>query len=148
MLQAGQRGFLWMRTFLRVLGAFGIVLFFFYGTLFILVLYEDPPRNSLAQEANSLRTALQGYRRERGAYPILPNNPIGDIKKQLVSGGYLAPEQPEQDGDARYVSVDGKSYGLLFHINRDKDNPLGTPCLIEVDAKATTWWGQPPNCPF
>jgi len=78
---------------------------------------------------------LQGYRRERGAYPILSNNPIGDIKKQLVSGGYLAPDQTGQDKDARYVSVDGKSYGLLFHIKRDKNNPLGTPCLIEVDAR-------------
>jgi hypothetical protein len=137
-----------MRTFLRVLVAFGIVLFFFYGTIFILDFYDAPPPNSLAQETKSLRMALQGYRRERGKYPILPDNPIGDIKKQLVSGGYLAGDQTEQDKDARYVSLDGNSYGLLFHINRGQDNPLGIPCLIEVDAKATGWWGQPPRCPF
>lgn len=101
---------------------------------------DIPVPQALADEKYSLMIALREYRKEHKAYPMLPDSPIGELKKQLVGGGYLTPG-PDADADARYVSLDGKSYGLKFH------HPPGTPCVVEVDATATGWWGAP-KCPF
>jgi len=137
-----------MREFWKIVGAFSILMFFFYAIVFIsYYVNQDNPQVPLALEKYSLMVALREYRKEHSAYPILPDNPIGDVKKQLVSGGYL-PSGPDADKEARYVSLDGKSYGLMFHINRSPTSPRGKPCLIEVDAIATGWWAQPPKCPF
>jgi hypothetical protein len=137
-----------MREFWRVFGAFAIAMFFFYAIVFIsYYVSRGNSQAALALEKYSLMIALREYRKEHAAYPILPDNPIGDLKKQLVSGGYLPPG-PDADTDSRYVSLDGKSYGLMFHINRTPANPRGTPCLIEFEAIATGWWAQPPKCPF
>jgi hypothetical protein len=133
----------------RIIRAFSIGLFFYYAILLIIYYVHEtysanqqiPIPQALVSEKYSLMIALREYRKEHKAYPLLPDNPIGDVKKQLVSGGYLAPG-PDADEDARYVSLDGKSYGLMFH------NPRGgTPCLVEVDVKGTRWWGAP-KCPF
>ena len=137
-----------MREFLRVLGAALIALFLFYAFVFVnFYVSQDDPQLALAFEKYSLMVALREYQKEKGGYPILPDSPIGDVKRHLVKLGYLPPG-PDVDKDARYFSADGGSYGLLFHINRGPIRPQGTRCLIEVDAMATGWWVQPPKCPF
>jgi len=139
----GQTGFR-MRILLNVVGGLAVLVCSFFGTLFVLdYLLLDP----VVREVKTLRTALQRYRLDRLSYPVLVDVPISDIKKQLVSSGHLS-QSSDADKEARYVSLDGKSYGLLFHINRTPANPSGTRCLIEVEAQNTTWWSQPPACPF
>jgi hypothetical protein len=136
-----------MREFWRIFGAFGIVMLFFYATVFFLhYVNQDSPQVALALEKYSVMVALREYRKEHAAYPILPDNPISDLKYQLVGGGYLPPGL-DTDKDARYVSLDGKGYGLMFHMNRTPANPRGRPCLVEFDVKGTGWWGLP-KCPF
>ena len=142
-----QRGEFW-----RVIRALSIGLFFYYAILFMIYyayenysVYQNYYVNrglpqALVLEKNSLMIALREYRKDHKAYPILPDNPIGDLKKQLVSGGYLSPG-PDIDEDARYVSLDGTNYGMKFH------HPRGTPCLVEVDVTGTRWWGAP-KCRF
>jgi hypothetical protein len=136
-----------MREFWRVIGACSIVMFFYYAIVFVSYFLSRDPAPALALEKYSLMVALREYQKEQTVYPILPDSPIGDVKKQLIDGGYLPPG-PDADNDARYHSLYGTSYGLLFHVNRTPANPRGTPCLIEFDAITTGWWGQPPKCPF
>jgi hypothetical protein len=133
--------------FWRTIGAISIGLLFYYAMLFLIYYFhefylfnQENPRELVA-EKNSLVVALREYRKEHKAYPILPDNPIADVKEQLIKGGYLLPT-PDADKDARYVSLDGKSYGLKFH------RPHGGLCVVEVDTTKTGWWGNLPKCPF
>jgi hypothetical protein len=137
-----------MRVISNIVGGIAIVATSFFGTLFLLDRYKN--QDPLAREANSLRAALKEYRAAKGAYPTIPDRLTVELKKELVGGGYLRSDnRPQPDADARYVSFDGKSYGLLFHIDRTASNPLGTPCVIEVDTTGKTgWWGYPPKCEF
>ncbi len=135
------------REFWRTIGAIAIGLVFYYALLFTIYYFnefylfnQDNPQ-ALVAEKNSLVGALREYRKEHKVYPILPDNPIGDLKEQLIKGGYLLPS-PDADKDARYVSPDGTSYGLKFY------RPGGKPCVVEVDATKTGWWGNMPKCPF
>jgi hypothetical protein len=73
----------------------------------------------------------------------------------LVDGGYLKaiPQDPDLNAvgtqQYRYVSGDGKTYGLLFHLQFPTGNiPAGGNCLTGVGTAKTGWWGQPPECPF
>jgi hypothetical protein len=135
-----------MRLLSRTLGALAIVLVFFFGTLFILNRYA--PIDPIAQDTRNLRNALQAYRSDHLLYPIIPGaSPIADVKRQLTAGGYFH-GSADSDKDARYISLDGKSYGLLLYINRNANDPQGTQCIVEVDIQATGWWGQPAKCPF
>ena len=97
--------------------------------------------------------ALEAYRKARGTYPILPEqgSPIIDLKKELASGGYFRPEYGDfsgVDNEARYVTINGKSYGLLFHVDRTDDRPSGTLCVVEVGRSYIGWGERPPPCPF
>jgi hypothetical protein len=138
-----------IRIILNVVGGCAIVAVSFFVTLFLLDRYERQ-NDPLALEAKSLKAALKEYRAAKGAYPILPDRLITELNTHLVGGGYLRSDtRPRPDEDAHYVSFDGKSYGLLFHIDRTASNPLGTPCVIEVDTTGKTgWWGNPPKCNF
>jgi hypothetical protein len=86
----------------------------FFGTLFIL---DHLPPTPLVREVKTLRTALQRHRLDRLSYPILIDVPMGDLNSQLVGSGHLF-QSPDAEKEARYVSLDGRSYGLLFHIDR------------------------------
>ena len=140
-----------MSVFAKVLGGCAIVLFLFYSTLFLLNTFdpkpEDPP---LALEARSIMAAMLEYRQSRGAYPVFPvhDSPLIELKKELAKSGYLASDDPSPDKDARYVSFDGKTYGLLFHMDRTDNNPQGSQCIVEVGRSATGWWEQPRPCGF
>jgi hypothetical protein len=85
-----------------------------------------------------LMAALEAYRKDHGAYPLLPDNPVADVKRLLINGGYPLPGV-DSDKEARYLSLDGKSYGLNFHRPHQ--------CVVEVNANHTGWWGAP-ECPF
>jgi hypothetical protein len=135
-----------MRRFLKILGALAIIIGSFFGTLYLFDRFDILTQDPVAAEAAALREALEKYRQERSSYPPSQNDPVSVLKQQLVSGGQT--KIPDADKDARYVSLDGKSYGMLFHINRSAANPAGTPCLIEVNTKGNNWWSRPPACPF
>jgi hypothetical protein len=141
-----------MQYLVKVLGGLAIVLIFFFGTLFVLDYFPGWSAYApLRTEAKAIMRALQDYRAARGSYPVLsvPDNLMPEIKKYLASSGYPVSGDTEgTDKDARYFSSDGKSYGLLFHINRSDKKPLGDQCMIEVDIRQSGLWGQPAGCPF
>jgi hypothetical protein len=94
------------------------------------------PDQTRAGTAKLLMAALEKYRGAKGAYPLLGNNPLADLKPTLVDGGFLTQIPPDLT-DAqpmRYISTTGTSYGILSTKNRQ-------PCLIEVGIKDTGWWG-------
>ena len=136
-----------MRDFLWSVGVFAILVVLFFGTL--LVLQYFPGRMAFADEAKSLMAALQDYRREFGAYPVLlpvPDIPVTEIKQVLAKAGHPPRNSDLQDEDARYVSFDGKSYGLLFHRGLRYVNRPVIACIVEVNAANTGWWGQFARC--
>jgi O-antigen ligase len=117
--------------------------------------YFQPRRvdSPLAREARSLVAALEAYHAARGTYPLLPTPdiPIVDLKTELAQGGFFRPESGDVatvDKEARYVTVNGKSYGLLFHVDRTADRPSGTLCVVEVGRSYIGWGERPPSCPF
>jgi hypothetical protein len=94
------------------------------------------PDQTRAGTARLLMAALEKYRGAKGAYPLLGNNRITDLKPTLVDSGFLAGIPPDLS-DAqpmRYISTTGTSYGILSTKN-------GQPCLIEVGISNTGWWG-------
>jgi hypothetical protein len=97
----------------------------------------------MAREARSIMAGLQKYHAARGAYPIL-DSPLVELKELLAKDGYLGSASGDLSGidnAARYASVNGKSYGMLFH-------PSGTRCLVEVGRSYIGWGERPPPCPF
>jgi hypothetical protein len=94
------------------------------------------PDPVLAGNAKLLMAALEKYRSAKGAYPVLVDKPITDLKSTLVDGGFLK-EIPPDLTDAppmRYVSHAGATYGILSTKNRKL-------CKIEVGTSNTGWWG-------
>jgi hypothetical protein len=137
-----------VKDFLWALVAFAVIVILFFGTLSIL--QKSSGRIAFADEAQSLMTALADYHREFGVYPVLapPDSLAIEVKKVLVKAGH-APKKPDlQDADARYVSFDGKSYGLLFHLGPSYLNRAVHSCLIEVDTANNMWWGESRKCPL
>jgi hypothetical protein len=140
---------------LRTIGGLAVVGISFFGTLLVLDWFKsvDAVR---ADHAQSIKAALEKYRTKRGSYPFpVAGNPLSDLKKELVDGGYLAgiPQDPGDLSDKQYyyVSNDGNSYGLLFHLRSQtgKDLPEKTSrCLAGVGIAGKGWWGPPPPCPF
>lgn len=135
-----------MRDFFWSLGVFAILVIVFFGILS--VLQHFPGRMAFTDEAESLMTALRDYRGEFGAYPVLPvpDSPTAEVKKVLAKAGHPVRTSDLQDQDARYVSFDGKSYGLLFHRGPRYIYKPVIACIIEVDAANTGWWGQFSKC--
>jgi hypothetical protein len=119
----------------RVVG--GIALFAaLLGGVLIFFNYSRTPQAdpALAQEINSVEAALSEYRASRGAYPVL-TTPLVELKNELSRDGFLRPQSGDVSAvaqDALYWSINGKSYGLMFHIDRSADNPAGTECVVQV----------------
>ena len=139
----------------RIIGGAAVVAAFFFGTLFILDQWDRLPfpDSVRADHARSIKSALEAYRAAKGNYPVpFSDNPLTDLKKELVDGKFIAaiPQDPTWGLTAnqyRYVSTpDGKSYGLLFHLQF----PVGK--IAGGGACATGmplgWWGGAPACPF
>jgi hypothetical protein len=109
-----------------------------FAVLLVLDTGRPPPSPDQlrAGTAKQLMAALEKYRSAKGAYPLLANNRLTDLKPTLVEGGFLNAIPPDLS-DAqpmRYISTTGTSYGILSTKN-------GHPCLIEVGISNTGWWG-------
>jgi hypothetical protein len=141
-----------MRALLWIVAGSVIVVGSFFGTLFFIDNYwlnPDTPAGrdaTRAQHAAQLKAGLESYRKARGAFPMLPDNEVNDLKPALVAGGFMSaiPSDPllaTSGWKYRYVSVDGKAYGLLF-----RTEPTGAPCLFGT--RGYSYWGDPPACPF
>ena len=109
------------------------------SVVFLVIDLAHPPPSAAdqirADTAKQLMAALEKYRSAKGAYPLLINNPIKDLKPTLVDGGFLKaipPDLPDAQ-PMRYISNTGTSYGILSTKNRK-------PCLIEVGVSNTKWW--------
>ncbi|HEV7879815.1 O-antigen ligase family protein [Bradyrhizobium sp.] len=121
-----------------------------FGLLFYWKHVRAPqPDTALAQEIRAAGTALEKYRAAQGAYPVF-EGPLVDVKKRLAGHGYFTPEAggfPTVDSEAVYYSYNGKSYGLLFHIDRNSDNPSGTECVVQVGRSFMRGFLVGPVCP-
>jgi O-antigen ligase len=119
----------------KVLGAFALVAALLCGVVFFLNYSRTPQADpALAQEINAMMVALNEYRASRGAYPVA-TVPLVDLKSELSRDGFLRPQSGDfsaVDKDALYWSINGKSYGLRFQINRTAGNPAGTECVVQV----------------
>ena len=119
----------------KVLAAFALFAALACGVLFFSNYSRTPQADpALAQEINAMMAALNEYRASRGAYPVA-TIPLVDMKSELSRDGFLGPQSGDfsaVDKDALYWSVNGKSYGLRFQVNRTADNPAGTECVVQV----------------
>jgi O-antigen ligase len=119
----------------KVLAACALVAVAAYGVLVFMNYWRAPQTDpALAQEVAAIKAALNGYRASRGAYPVA-TVALADIKRELSRDGFLGPQSADVsavDRDALYWSVNGKSYGLRFQINRTADNPAGIECVVVV----------------
>jgi O-antigen ligase len=128
----------------KILGGFAIPAVLLLAGLLSWNYFRAPPVDTpMAREARSIMAALQKYHAARGAYPIL-ESPLVELKQQLASGGFLGPESGDfsaTDNAARYVSLNGKSYDLLFTVDRSR-------CIIEVGRSYIGLGEKPPPCRY
>jgi len=123
------------RATAKVLGAFALVAALACGVVFFLNYWRTPAADPvLAQDINAMKAALSDYHASRGTYPVA-TIPLVDMKSKLSRDGFLRSPSTDfsaVDKDALYWSVNGKSYGLRFQVNRTADNPAGTECVVQV----------------
>jgi hypothetical protein len=104
----------------------------------------NTPDERRAHAAKQLMAALEKYRSAKGAYPLLNDNILADLKPHLVDGGFLNEIPPHNLPGAqpmRYLSKTGTSYGILSAKN-------GMQCLVEVGASNTGWWAVKNPCAY
>lgn len=134
-----------MREFLRV----AVVAVSVLTAYFSYVYWSRPEAyQARVRDAELLMGLLNEYRAAKGTYPVLPgvDVPIAELIAALATSGVgfrSGMRLRDLDRDARYVSNNGESYGLLYHISQ-----FGNPvtCLVEVGAHHSGWWKQPPSC--
>lgn len=144
------------RLFLYVVGSLAIVLGSFFGTLFILDQKAELPYPDSVRELHAMiiKAALEKYRSTHGAYPSpFTGNSLSDLKPFLVDTGYLKaiPEDPEPatgDKQYRYVSDDGKVFGLLLPLKFAAGKVPAGSCVTGVGSSGRGWWSNAPDCPF
>jgi hypothetical protein len=147
-----------MRPFLKIIGGLAIVLISFWGTLFLIGTPEYENNQLRAKHARLLADALEKYRQARGMYPVLPENPVDDLKRELVEGKFLdaIPNDPARAATGRQYRYagGGRAYGLLITLEPEpalagvsKAKPAMT-CAAGVNIKGSGAWGDPPACPF
>ncbi|WP_375413834.1 hypothetical protein [uncultured Bradyrhizobium sp.] len=140
------------RWLLTAIGGFGMMALSFVGTLYAIDMYlpgfggayiRDQQR---VKDAALLKGALENYHKARGGYPNFTDNPVSDLKKDLVDGGFLKniPEDPSPEKRYRYTNnnPDGRSFGLLVPL----EGPPGE-CVTVVGINPG-WWVQASQCPF
>jgi hypothetical protein len=144
-----------LRWFVWIVGGTGVVVISFFTTLHALDYWAGTSRDQTRFEnILQIRTAVERYHREHGAYPILNDKPVTELKATLVDGGIIKsiPTDPlwtATKKEYRYYS-DGKNYfGLLAFVEQAHGAiPAGGTCLAGRDTKGTGLWGQPPDCPL
>jgi hypothetical protein len=129
----------------RIFWASVVVLIILLGSFYFMGSIEKaslrPSSDDIRVEnAKSIIFALKTYRHEKGAYPIRLDKEVKDLTDPLVKDGFIdaIPVDPPDKQATRYVS-DGKVFGLRIH----QDSGV---CIVEIDAKKTGWWEQPPPC--
>jgi type II secretory pathway pseudopilin PulG len=137
-----------MSKLTKIAGAIAIVVVSFFATLIALDYagFPNPTEDQVrARNAKQVMAALEKYRAVKGTYPVLPvtDSVTSELRTPLVEGHFIAaiPVDPPDAAPTRYVSVDGKAFGLLVFQNKKN-------CLIEVRTTKSQWWGQPPPCQF
>jgi hypothetical protein len=134
-----------LRKAVLALGGLAVIVASFVGTLHIMDRWGPPtgPDAERVLHVRDIKSALEKYRSAKGRYPSpFPDNPLTDIGKEL---GLIVPKDPDWgvgEKQYRYVSPDGKRYGLLIHLH------TGAPCLTGVGAAGTGWWQNAPPCSF
>ena len=140
-----------MREFLKVAAVAVAVLAAYFGYVYLHRLEFFEPR---VRDARVLMSLLDDYHTAKGAnpalYPVLQKYdvPVAAVTEVLANSSVVFGSRvkfSDPDPAARYVSVDGKSYGLRYHF---KKPGLPAMCIVEVGARNTGWWGQPPSCPW
>jgi hypothetical protein len=132
----------------KVLGASALCAAVACGVLFFWNTSRAPQADpALAQEINAIKAALNEYHASRGAYPVSTVS-VFNLKSELSRDGFLRAQSADFsafDADAFYWSINGKSYGLMFQINRTADNPNGTQCVVQVGRSYLGFtYGRPP----
>jgi hypothetical protein len=119
----------------KVLAAFALFAALLAGFVLVWNYWRTPRADpALLQEVASIEAALNEYRAARGGYPV-STVPLVDLKNELSRDGFLPPQSADSSAvakDALYWSINGKSYGLRFRIERTADNPAGTECVVRV----------------
>ncbi len=154
-----------MREFLRATGAAATVLMVYFGYMFLggpehaiapglagsAALAKKPDiRDDELRDTSALMQLVEEYRQNKGSYPVLPSLDVStDELKRMLSGSGISFHLPitfsASDQDNRYVSVDGRSYGLLVRVDHSGHT---VKCLVEINTARTGWWKQPPPCPI
>jgi O-antigen ligase len=132
----------------KVLIGFTILAALLFGTLYFIISRQPQADSPLAVEVKAIAAALDEYRVSRGAYPI-SEIPLTELAKKLAKEGNL-PTSGDLGGvykEAYYLSINGKSYGLFFHIDRTDDNPSGTVCMVQVGRSYLGGMSAPPCFP-
>jgi hypothetical protein len=145
-----------MRLFVNVAGGLAVVVVSYFITLFIIDWSAGPKTTDQvrADHAAQVKAGLEAYRRARGQYPApFPDNPLTDLRKELVGGKFLAalPQDPFYElgpNQYRYVSGNGKIYGLLFHLQKPVKPDGDSSCVTGVGSAGSGWWSNAPDCPF
>jgi len=146
-----------MRLLLRVTGGLAIVMIFFWGTLFILGSPEYVNNQLRAKHVRVLADALEKYRQAQSGYPVLSDNPVDDLKRELVDRKFLEaiPSDPARAATGRQYRYagGGRAYGILVTLEAEPSlfgltgtKPAFT-CVAGVNIKGSGAWGDPPACP-
>jgi hypothetical protein len=133
-----------MRLVLRLIAGAAIVVGSFAATNLVLDYYYPRSVNEVrTRNAKAVMAALEKHKAAKGGYPVLLDGLVGELSEPLVKGGFInaLPSDPVGPQFLRYVSYDGKAYGMLVGLE-------GGPCLIEMGISKSGFWGQPPACPL
>jgi hypothetical protein len=135
-----------MRRAVLVVGAIAIIVTSFLATDYLITWWLTPltPDQQRASHAKAIKAAVESYRSTKGQYPApFKDNPLSDLRKELAEFLPYIPRDPtEPDRPYRYASFDGKTYGLLFNLER------GGNCITGKGVAASGWWQNAPPCPF
>jgi hypothetical protein len=146
------------RTLLSIVGGAAIVVMSFFTTLYVLDFFDPAyvANQTRAADVKRLREAIDKYHKDRGSYPALPGNPVDDLGKDLVQGGYLKqiPSDPLRAAGVfqyQYASDGRTMYAILVRQAEEnslaRSRPAGL-CVAGVGAKGSGIWGHLPECWF
>ena len=136
-----------MREFLNISALVVAILTAFFGYVY----FNQPQAfDARIRDAGLLMGLLDDYHAATGTYPVLNpvDVPIAQLAELLQRSGVNFRSGfrfSDLDPQARYISVTGESYGLLYHFTQF-NRPV--TCIVEVDIGNTGWWGGKPRCPW
>ena len=149
-----------MRQLLRVTGGLAIVMLAFWGTLFVLSSLEFMNKNNQlrVKHIRLLADALEMHRQALTQYPLVADDPVDVLKRDLVDRKFLAaiPSDPARAATGRQYRYagGGNSYGILVTLEPEPSlfgltgTKPGFTCLTGVKIRGSGAWGDPPACPF